>query len=78
MVRVSKIGVWDVNGELIRDSKTAEKAARKAIIEEMVKDEDSAPPHMDETPQRAQWMAIWVSENWDIIENKVKAAMAGT
>lgn len=78
MVRVSKLAVWDVNGELIRDSKTAEKATRRAIVEEMVKGEDSAPPNLDDTGNRALWMSIWISENWDNIETQVKKAMAGT
>ena len=70
MVRVSKIAVWDVNGELVRDALTATKRTRLAVIQEMLVDEENM--FQGQTP------AEWMSENWDTIENRVKAAMAGT
>jgi hypothetical protein len=68
MVRVSKIAVWDVDGELFRDAKTTGAAARTSIIKEMIAKDK---PLKGNIPR-------WISENWDAIENRVKAAMAGT
>lgn len=70
MVKVSKIAVWDVGGELIRDAATATKKARLAIIREMLSDEEN----MFQGQSPAEWMA----DNWETIETRVKAAMAGT
>jgi len=71
MVKVSKIAVWDVDGQLIRDAKTAAQRARTIIIEELL---DEEKPLLDSRES----IASWISDRWDIIEARVERAMAGT
>lgn len=73
MVRVSKIAVWKVGiGEIYEDQKSAEAAVREAVIEELMAEQDFHP----EEDNRGM-IAMWVSQNFDKMEARVKAAMAG-
>lgn len=74
MVKVAKIAVWDVEGELIRDSKTATKAARLSIIRELLRE---TAPRQDEVLSEDQF-ALWVGQHWETIEARTEKAMTGT
>lgn len=68
MVKVSKIAVWEVEGEIFRDVKSATNRARRAIIEELY---DAERPGEDDIPE-------WIAGNWDKINQQVERAMAST
>lgn len=67
MVKVSKIGVWKVEGQYHESADSATKAVRRQIIQELI---------TAETPSEEE-MADWMADSWDIIESRVKAAMTG-
>jgi hypothetical protein len=75
MVKVSKIAVWDVDGELIRDSAGATAKTRHAIIIEMLKDWN---PNAEFQKMGISEISDWMTERWDAIEVRVKKAMTGT
>lgn len=68
MVTVSKIAVWEVEGEIFRDVKGAASRARRAIIQELI---DVEQPSEEE-------MAEWIACHWDKIEQQLDRAMAST
>lgn len=68
MVTVSKIAVWEVEGEIFRDVKGASSRARRAIIQELI---DEEMPSEDE-------MANFIATHWDRIEQQLDRAMAST
>lgn len=69
MVKVKKVAAWKIGDRFIEDAKEAEKVVRAEVIRELMK-EDSASAYEDE--------ADFFSHHWDTIEQRVKAAMAGT
>lgn len=69
MVKVSKIAVWKVGDLYIEDAKEAVKVIRKEIIREVIS-EDSLSAYEDE--------ADYFAHHWEAIDQKVKAALAGT
>lgn len=73
MVRVTKVAVWKLeNGEIYEDQKSAERAVREAVIEELMAEKEFNP----EADNRGQ-VASWVAEQFTTIETRVKTAMAG-
>lgn len=74
MVRVSKIAVWDVDGVLHRDAKMAERAARRAIIKELMVEQKTDVSEFVDSGELAEWIA----DSWDTVQGRVEKAMAGT
>lgn len=71
-VQVEKVAVWRVNGALIADIVAATKETRRLVIEELVAEQSYV--FMED----GEDLAFWMADNWERIEVRVKAAMAGT
>lgn len=74
MVKVSKIAVWEVEGVLHRDAKTAERAARRALIKELMAEQKTDVSEFIDSGELAEWIV----DSWDTIQSRVERAMAGT
>lgn len=70
MVKVTKVAVWKIGAAYIESAKEAEKETRRMVIKEMLVAEENMA--IGESP------ADWFADNWDDINNRTKAALAGT
>lgn len=77
MVKVVKVAAWKIGDRYIEDAKEAERATRELVIRELLT-EWSANGSGDPQLKLKDSIANWVAENWDAIESRTKAAMAGT
>jgi hypothetical protein len=70
MVKVSKVAVWKIGDQYFPDAQAATKETRRLVIEEMLVQEENM--------FAGQSPSSWMADNWDSIEARVKAAMAGS
>lgn len=78
MVKVTKVAVWKVDGSYFEDAKQAEKVVRQMVIEELLTEQAPGIEKWEHHFESRHEMSEWVSMSWDAIENRTKAAMAGT
>lgn len=70
MVNVTKVAAWKVGNTFIEDAKEAEKEVRRLVVMELIGEQPGDYSTVD-------LIADWVVDNFDKIETRVKAAMAG-
>ena len=72
MVKVSKVGVWKIGNDYFEDVKKATTLVRQQVVAELIEEQK-----VGDKLGTSQAVSPWVALNWDIIEARVKAAMAG-
>lgn len=73
-IRATKIGVWKIGNNYFEDFESTEREVRRLVVLELLAEEspEAEPFGGDED------IASWVSVNWDLIEKRVKEALAGS
>lgn len=75
MVKVSKIAVWKIGDRLVEDAATAERCVREIVVGELLRETNQKPTF---EPMQIDQVATWVAFHHNMIEQRVKSAMAGS
>lgn len=73
-VVATKVAVWKVSGQYFESVIEAEKAVRHEVVMELLDEQADTDVAFE---AQNEDIAAWIANNWDVIDNRVKAAMAG-